>query len=173
MKSRNDVITVKVEGSKINVAGRRYESAHVMILNAEALEMTVLPSKMSINAHFSDLPEIQDSTPYILKVGSRGATLELDLEGNTVRSIREDDNIVVEAELLTFKFETSEGGEKVVFKMPRLGPLQASMLIVESSSPASINAIMDPFIIGVASIKPLKTVRIAYERDRGVIRVTA
>jgi hypothetical protein len=173
LKSRSDVITVKVDGSRINIAGRRYESAHVMILDAEALEMTVLPSKMSINARFSDLPEIQDSTPHILKVGVRGATLKLDLEGNTIRSIKENDSIIVEAELLTFKFESSEDGEKVVFKMPRLDPIRAGMLVVESSSPTSVNAIMDPFIIGVVSIRPLRAARIAYERSRDAIRVTA
>ena len=173
MKSKNDTITVRVDGSRINVAGRRYESAHVMILDADALEMIVTPHKMSVNARFNDIPEIQDSTPYILKVGARGSTLELDLEGSTIRSLREDDSIIIEAGILTFKFETSEDGEKVVVKLPRLDPLRARTLAVESLSLTSINVIMDPFIIGVVSLKPREAVRLIYDRGKDTVKVTA
>jgi hypothetical protein len=169
LKHRNTV-SLRIEGNRITLAGRRYESAHVIITGASALHMLIAPDHVVLDAMFSDLPEIHDSTPHILRVSAPGSTLELDVEGTQIKDIREDDDsITINADILTFKFEASEGDERVVIKLPRLGPLKASSARVEFSSPSYVNTIIEPFIIGIVSAKPRDDVIIRFDKEKSQI----
>ncbi|MEB3816635.1 MAG: hypothetical protein LRS46_01650 [Desulfurococcales archaeon] len=169
MRSRNETVTVKVDGSRVDVAGRAYESAHVMILGADALEMSVTPYRVHVSARFRELPQVEDSTPYLLRISAPGASLRLDLEGSSIRRIREDGGISVEADLLTMKFESSELGDKVVVRIPGFEPIRVEKLNVRSNTTTSINSITDPFIVGVLTIERSKETKIRVHKDKEVI----
>lgn len=173
MKSHN-AVNVKVDGNTVNVSGRSYKSAHVLIIGASQLEMQISPSHVEIRATFSDLPEILDSTPHLLRVSAPSASLELDVDGRRISKVREEgSDVIVEGEALTFKFETDTANDSVILKIPRLTPLRVSRALVKASSGASVNAIIDPFILGIVTIYISESARISLSGQEKVASITA
>lgn len=174
LKPKN-AVSVRVDGNRINVAGRRYESAHIMITGASTLQMIVSPDHVVVDATFNEIPEIHDSTPHILRVSAPGSNLELDIEGAGIREIKEEDNnkLLVKSDLFTFKFESSEGGDSVVLKIPKIGPVKVKEARILFNSPSSVNAIIEPFIVGIVSVTPKDAVGIHLDRVTGRIEITA
>ncbi len=142
-------INVKVENSRVVVAGREYVGEHILVVGADFLKTRVDAEKgVTLEASFSEPPSVESVERDTVAIKREGAKLVLDSLGSTVRSIKEYEGyIVVEAETFTVKFEVDENGINVY--LPGLGRLRAKELLIESNATGSINMITVPFTTGL------------------------
>ena len=174
MRPRNETVTVRVDGSRITIAGRTYRGAHIVLIGVSTLRMAVEPERVAISANFDELPEIEDVSPDVLRVRAPGASLELDLDGSTIMEVSEDKgSISIRARNLTLKFDTNPHSGRVTVKVPRMESLTVNKLVITSNTRASVNAIIEPFITGVVSLDASGGARIYTSKRDGALRIEA
>lgn len=144
-------IDVKVENSRVIVAGREYVKEHILVVGADSLKTRVDAEKgVTLEASFSEPPSIESVERDTVAVKKEGSKLVLDALGSTITSVKDYEGyIVVEAETFTLKFEVDSDGVNAY--LPGVGRLKAKELVVESKVTSSINMITVPFTTGIVT----------------------
>ncbi|GAB6148509.1 hypothetical protein [Stetteria hydrogenophila] len=144
-------VEVRVENSRLIVAGREYVREHVIVVGADSLKVHVDPEKgVTLEASFSEAPAVESVERDTVSVKKSGARLALDPLGSTIKAVKEQKgHITVEARVFTVKFEVDENGIQV--NIPGVGRLRARKLVIESKVESSVNLITTPFTTGLVS----------------------
>ena len=144
-------VDVRVENSRVLIAGREYVKEHILVVGAPVLRLSITPERgVRVEAQFNEVPDIENVERDTVRVrGSRGETA-VDMLGATIRNVKEVSGyIIVEAETLTVRFEVE--GENVYVNIPSIGKIKVESLGIESNARSFLNMITIPFITGMVS----------------------
>ncbi len=144
LESRSS-IKVSVENTRITVAGRVYEAAHVLVVGARRLAVTVENEVVKVNAEFDELPETKPNEGDTLRISRPGRKYDSIHESSI--SIKRDSNVVTaRGKGLIIKFESDN--MRVTAKIQDREKLKGSKLRIESTVEGSLNVMSSPFVIG-------------------------
>ena len=144
-------VDVRVENSRVLVAGREYVKEHILVVGAPFLRLSITPERgVRVEAQFNEVPEIENLERDTVRVkGSRGETA-VDMLGATIRGVKEVSGyITIEAETFTVRFEVE--GDNVYVNIPSIGKIKVESLSIESKARNFLNMITIPFITGMVS----------------------
>ena len=152
LKSKSKV-EVLIDNTRVEVAGRRYEAPHILIIGASRSHLEVKPGEVKVKASFDELPYVEIHEDEFIKVYREGSRYEVDVLGDRIREIRDEaDTKIISGDVVTIRFEAEEPSNSIVVKLPRLDRIKARSLEIKSSADTSLNIIVLPFIIGVMSV---------------------
>ncbi|MGC9111920.1 hypothetical protein [Acidilobus sp.] len=136
---------------RLNLDGRVYENPHMIVVGLKKLTGEISFGIVKIDGEFDTLPQASSSED-VVEVSS-GGTFESDVSGSGVISLNElEDGYIIEFSKVTIKFDVDEATGKVSIKVPRIGTLKASKLLLDVSGSVSINLIVSPFVVGAITL---------------------
>ncbi len=140
-------IKVSVENTRITVAGRVYEAAHVIVLGAQKLSLIVENEGVRVNAEFDKLPETRPNEGDTLRIARPGRRYEAP-PGESDIYIRKEGNVMTAVgKGLVIKFESDN--LRVTAKIQDKEKFTGKRLKIESSVEGVLNVMSSPFVIGV------------------------
>ncbi len=148
---RGQKIVVEVEGTKVNVGGRRYESSHILLVASNSASVSVDESGIYIKAEYSEPPAIDTVGGDLVKIIGKNGRYIVDTMGDTIREFKVDGNkIKIKGEVISIKF--SRDDDRIMVVVPHYGAVKSERLDIKTRKPTSINVIVHPFVTGVISI---------------------
>lgn len=149
--SQESRTSLHIESMRLNLDGRVYENPHMIVVGLKRLTGEISFGIVKIDGEFDTLPQASSSED-VVEVSS-GGTFESDISGSGVISLNElEDGYIVEFSRITIKFDVDETTSKVGIKVPKIGTLRASKLLLDISGNVSINLIVSPFVVGAITL---------------------
>lgn len=145
LESRSS-IRVSVENTKITVAGRVYEAAHVLVLGAQKLSLIVENEGVRVNAEFDELPDTRPNEGDTLRVAKPGYKYDTPPVEPDIHIRREGNVVTAVGRGLVIKFESDNLRVKV--KIQDKERLTCNRLKIESTVEGTLNVMSSPFVIG-------------------------
>lgn len=160
-------IEVLIDNTKVEVAGRRYEAPHILVIGASRSHLEVKPGEVKVKAGFDELPYVEIHEDEFIKVYREGSRYEVDVLGDRIKEIRDEaDGKVISGDLVTIRFEADEPGNAIIVKPPKLERIKAKSLEIKSNASTSLNIIVLPFIVGVMSVSGSMKMVVKQVRDK-------
>ncbi len=144
-------IIVEVEGTKVNIEGRRYETSHVLLVSSSSASVSVDSNGIYIKAEYNELPTVDMVGGDLVKIIGKNGRYVVDTMGDTIKEYKVYGNkIKIRGDVISIKFSQDDG--KITVVIPRHGTIKSEKLDIKTKKPTSINVIVHPFVTGVISI---------------------
>jgi hypothetical protein len=171
MLRSSQYITVVVENGRVTVAGRVYESGHVMLIGASGLTASISYGSVRAEALFPLEPQVESTSEDVIKVQAPESRFEVDTLGSRIEEVsRVDGGVVIRGQIVSIKFESDDEYSDIIVKVPRFKKLRAKRVEVISGKRTTLNMMTTPFTIGVLTVYDA-TCTIRSEGDSMVIEV--
>lgn len=171
MLRSSQYITVVVENGRVTVAGRVYESGHVMLIGASGLTASISYGSVRAEALFPLEPQVESTSEDVVKVQAPESRFEVDTLGSRIEEVsRVDGDVVIRGQIVSIKFESDDEYSDIIVKVPRFKKLRAKRVEVISGKRTTLNMMTTPFTIGVLTVYDA-TCTIRSEGDSMVIEV--
>ncbi len=171
MLRSSQYITVVVENNRVNVAGRVYESGHVMLVGAVSLSASISYGSIRAEAVFPFESQVESTSDDVVKVQAPESKFEVDTLGSSIREVRrEDSGVTLTGQIISIKFESDDEYNDIVVKIPKYKKLRAKRVDVRSSKKTTLNMMTTPFTIGVLTAYDA-TCTVRSEEDSIVIEI--
>lgn len=145
-------IKVIVEDKRVNVSGREHESNHVLLIGTDMLSAEVSYEGVKVEAAFASFPYVDPMDRDVLIISDPNSKYEVDVLGERVQEVRQEETFVIRGELVSIKFEIEEETGNVIVKLPRLKKMKTDRLQIASRKKTTLNVITSPFTMGVISV---------------------
>lgn len=152
MLESSQFIKVVVENRRVNVSGREHETGHVILVGAEALVAEINYEFTRAEASFTAYPSVEFIERDVLKVSDPNARYEVDVLGERIKEVRQEEAYVLKGDLVSIKFEVDDETGSVIVKIPKLKKLKVKSLHIKSQRKTTLNVMTFPFTIGVLSV---------------------
>jgi hypothetical protein len=171
MLKSSQYITVVVENGRVNVAGRVYESNHVMLVGASSLSASIGYGSLRAEAVFPLDSQVESTSEDVVKVQAPESRFEVDTLGSSIQEVRrEDSSVTLRGHIVSIKFESDDEYNDIVVKVPKYRKLRAKRVEVRSSKKTTLNVMTAPFTIGVLTAHDA-TCTVRSEEDSIVIEI--
>ncbi len=150
MLKSSQYITVVVENGKVTVAGRVYESGHVMLVGAVNLTVSISYGIVKAEAVFPLESQVESTSEDVVKIQAPDSKFEVDTLGSSIQEVRrEDGGVTIRGRIVSIKFESDNEYNDIIVKIPRYKKLRAKKVDVRSGRKTTLNMMTTPFTIGV------------------------
>lgn len=149
-------VSVVVDGTRVKVGGRVYETTHVLIIGAHSatIELTSLTFRMET---YMPIDSRVDSTiEDVLKIYMPESRFEVDSHGSRM-NIKQNEVTELWGDMVTIKLEADMESGSVLVKIPRFKRIKAQKVRISVDTEVSANFILSP-LVGVLSITRAKCV---------------
>ncbi|MCS7106883.1 MAG: hypothetical protein NZ902_02100 [Acidilobaceae archaeon] len=145
-------VKVVIENRRVSVSGREHESSHVLLVGANVLSADISYEGVKVEAAFTSFPSVDPTDRDVLMISDPNSKYEVDVLGERVEEVRQEEVLVIRGELVSIKFEIEEETGSVIVKLPKLKKIKAKRLRINSRKKTTLNMITSPFTMGVMSV---------------------
>ncbi|MEM1873881.1 MAG: hypothetical protein QXS85_03330 [Acidilobaceae archaeon] len=143
-------ISVVVDGSRVRVGGRVYETSHVFIVGASTILIEMTPLKLRMETLVPVESRIDSTMEDVLKIYVPDYKFEVDSQGARM-SIKQNELIEMRGDIVTVKLESDIETDSVIVKIPGFRKIKTQRVRITAENEVSANFILSP-LVGVISI---------------------
>lgn len=149
-------VSVVVDGTRVRVGGRVYETTHVLIIGAHSATIELTPFTFRMETYVPIDSRVDSTVEDVLKIYMPESRFEVDSHGSRM-NIRQGDVVELWGDMVTIKLEADIESGSVLTKIPRFKKIKTQKVKVSVDAEVSANFILSP-LVGVLSITRAKCI---------------